>query len=227
MALIYRDELAANELLLRPQGLARPFQRLAPLLLYVECNLKSKKVVDLSTRRRIVFMFGVTSVRCFLNFWTTDQGDRPNPLRASDLDSIDHGRDCFDTQTKPHHRIDQDIPMHQARQTNGTPQRPFLFPKQQTRISTTRHVKAKGRCCLRSASWHACARSAKDHSVTGKYTRHFRSPWAYQKRAVDGSGPCQSSASDSQQVPNSARCDWRLLVLTAMNSGDAQLPATA
>lgn len=107
-----------------------------------------------------------------------------------------------------------------------TPQNAFFIPTQQTRVSTTRHAKAKGGCCFRAASWRTCAKAA-DRSVTRKYTHRYqprRNPWAFQKRAVIRSGPCQSSTSASQQVPSSARYDWLPHVPTDMHSGKAQLP---
>ena len=95
--------------------------------------------------------------------------------------------------------IYQDIPCLKC--TVGTGQKAFLWSKQQSPVFKTRRVKATGGCCLRVASWRACAKASKDGLVTGKYTRRhqpLRSPWASQRRAVGEASPCQSST--SQQV---------------------------
>lgn len=120
----------------------------------------------------------------------------------------------FGTQARLEHQTNT---MHQARQTHGTGQKTFWCPKQQTRVSTTKHVKAMSGYCLRVASRHVCAAA---RAVTLNCThRPLRSPWAFQRRAVGGSGLCQSSTSASQPVRISARCDW----LHEVKSAKAQL----
>lgn len=109
---------------------------------------------------------------------------------------------CFDTQARLNHHPRT---YHAASSANDwiSVRKAFLCPKQ-TRISTMRHEKVTTGCCLRVTSRHACATAAQDRAVTFTCTHRYQplqSPWTFQRRAVAGSWPCQSSTSDSQQVP--------------------------